>query len=247
MGAEPRGRLTWYVAADGYELGSPASEVLLGREPAVRAVKRRGDEQVTYRPEDIPDLYLRFVEIPESEEAARDFVTRYGFLGTNAPREWDERLQQWRSRPEMTVWESVESIQEHRTVLEHLVDYMEQCFWDESGAGEPGDSEAPRLHLAEYFTRQAPASFSIQVQPVERGGGKLGVSLEPAPSTLLATMWLQIAGAIQTGILWRSCEICGTTFQVGPGAGRMDKRVCSGRCQQARHRQQRRQRGEAQE
>jgi hypothetical protein len=52
---------------------------------------------------------------------------------------------------------------------------------------------------------------------------------------LLGAMWLQFARAVTGEFQFKTCEVCGAYFQVGPGARRADSTTCKNACRQRKH------------
>ena len=59
---------------------------------------------------------------------------------------------------------------------------------------------------------------------------RTALSLQLVPRSLAGALWLQLASAIERGVLFRRCAECGTWFEVSPGVGRANKQFHSAAC-----------------
>ena len=50
------------------------------------------------------------------------------------------------------------------------------------------------------------------------------------PGSLIGALWLQFANAIESDNNFRTCEVCGTWFELAPGKARSDKSYCTNAC-----------------
>lgn len=62
------------------------------------------------------------------------------------------------------------------------------------------------------------------------------LQLFAVPKTLLGAMWIQFAQAVDGKKEYRSCERCGTWFEISPAAFRSHKRYCSDPCRMKNYR-----------
>lgn len=164
------------------------------------------------RPLEEQGLFRRFAYLEKEESAVVAFANEFGFLGLGLT-----------GPPQLLYWE--EDVHQWWAHIDHfrgminLIDAENQ-------------SEAAK-QFNEYV--QPLMAARVNVAPLRRP------TLQMAPTTLLAAMWLQVAGELTHGTKYKRCEWCPTWWSYGKGTGHKEnRRFCSQRCQKAWNRRQQR-------
>ncbi len=203
----------WYVDQKGYEPvsaqdlppGTP-SPVLLPPPKHGWYLRRKGGSLRAYRPlEDYRGLFRHFAYLPEEPQAILEFANKFGILGVGLS-----------GPPDDENWEEhVHWWHTHIRGVRHIVE---------------GIDSGKASSMASIFNQYVEPKMTIRIEAVR----PQRASLHVVPTTLLAAIWLQVAGELTEGTSYKKCRHCPNWFPVGPGTGhKRTKMFCSTRCRVA--------------
>ena len=208
----------WFHDKDGCELRSdpgrppdpnPTGLLDLAEQSPTTRMQRVSDLLVDYHPhKEFPGLFREFADIERTEQAACDFISRYGFLGgrfhPNARRIISESVKQ------------VLSVQLRMKFVVLLLDTDRTAFAVTILRGES------KPLVQETIDDTNPN----RLMPVA------------LPLTLEGLLWLQVRDALVEGRRFKKCkwEDCPHWFPIGRGAGTKRKLFCDDSCRVAWHR-----------
>ncbi len=204
----------WYVDQKGYEPvsaqdlppGTP-SPVLLPPPKHGWYLRRKGGPLRAYRPlEDYRGLFRRFAYLPEEPQAILEFANEFGILGVGRSGLPDD---------ESWVEEHVLWWYDHIRGVRYIVE---------------GIDGGKASSMASIFNRYVEPRMTVRIVAAR----PQRASLHVVPTTLLAAIWLQVAGELTEGTSYKKCRHCPNWFPVGPGTGhKRTKMFCSTRCRVA--------------
>jgi hypothetical protein len=206
--------------------------------PGIRMLQARSDRTKQFnlfggRPSSSP-AFLELAQMPDTEDAIKDFADRYGPLfPTRVPMFLNRLVPDYQMVPHQVgrdglridYW-SKAIRQMHKTVK----------LWEMSRRN--GDfskliraARENREHFKLFLPRGVGAYFSLKEDPVSRSA-RLCLRLESLDDALWAQFFLKIDGNMNLG----TCVQCGNWFMIEAGRGRSDKQYCSDACRMRAYR-----------
>lgn len=196
-------------------------------------------------------LFWEFAALDPTEDAIRQFADKFGLLGANPQfnlipkqaRLQPESFELWKReiedlRQAVVAWRLV--VSGERKALEKLKRKL----------ARPDAPLAIQRHL--HVNEKDPAMFflgaiqratdpRLQQEVLSRlvfAGSKPRLNVIMEPQSLLGTLWLQFAAAVDAGKSFAKCPRCGVPFEVSrdPSGKRRSARFCSDRCRVAHYR-----------
>ena len=216
-----------------------------------------------------PALFRTLADLdPVNEETVVAFANEYGNLGMRKKSQWpevgpDDRLAEtldvWRTTVaklhlSLTVWDTYRdgywNQPQKRAYADHqMADFIKNIF-SAGGDREIAEnlpplpdraslslSQAALLSVRADINRNLIASGTTPFLTYQQDPGRLALRL--VPRTLLGTLWLQFAQAVDEERDYRRCKVCGRWFAVTyDNEGRRKTRVfCSDACRSKAYRQ----------
>lgn len=197
--------LTWSRDVRGYEIKR------FGRLGAY--IVGRSDKTVPLNPLAGGQTYLAFAQV-DSEERLLQFVELHGFLEhKKTPKPVRRKADlPFELLPEQADGEGVKDL------LEQALRFREVLQWNTNRK-----ERLPEETIAWIECLLEPEGLGrVYLDLGPSGLGPAGASLRPVfkPDTLLNGMLWQLALAVSGGKHFRTCNWCGSLFEVGPGSGR---------------------------
>ena len=179
-------------------------------------VEPAGEERVRYNPlENGRSLFQEFANTSQTPEGVLSFANRYGLLKPSMNPEnldyWYHQINQMRNA--VDVWQ-----RDREKDLSNFVNNFSPSF-------------SLRDNVKVFYDKLIPASILLQ-ETEDPTRPRLKIE----PEDLLATMWLELALAVEGSSNYRPCDVCPTWFEVAPGSGREDKKFCSDACKMRAYR-----------
>jgi hypothetical protein len=158
-----------------------------------------------------PSLYLEFSNTDCSSDGVLKFATQYGLLKMN---EGPETLDMWCY---------------HIRMMHHAI-----LMWHHVQHKKPASiTEIFRAHSPIY---EGGLKYSLEPVPSSSSNKEGSLQLFLEPTSLLAAMWFQFAGAIDRATSFGPCEECSAWIDQAVDSNRPDKRYCSLACKQRAYR-----------